>query len=251
MPSEKRLVPVTETDVTTHVLAAPLHGWKIVNHHYRPAFVGSAFEHYVVGSHHKLDAALAPYVRVAMTGFHFAVRALAVLDGVTWRPTYRLLRVEVPAGATVSTDGVGYAATELRVVSDETASVATLLTGVLARRKRYSLPASLVALLKTTGGDSVNNDDDVAFINYVGGVETSDGDAPTKMEMRQGGRCRHKAWYTGTYQRNRKLSFVTKTAHSTTVYENGQYVPPYRKPTEDWEARIDRHEWYESIDGLW
>jgi hypothetical protein len=216
MSSEKRLVLATETAVESYVLAAPLTGYKAVTNTYDPALMQSS-EVYAVGSRHTLKGTAVPHVE--RLGFHFATHPLVVLAYVAWKPTHRLVRIEVPRGATVSTNGINYAASAMTVVSDETASIATLLTGVLVQRMSYR----------------------TAYTNFVGGISVSDGDTPAILETWGPSKYRRKTWYADVDDRS-SVS-VTRSPTTTAVWQQGEYVDA----TPEWEARVAKQEWYELV----
>jgi hypothetical protein len=154
------VVPLTELeDEETRTVATPLVGYKIATSDYASPFVVGATERYVVGSRHAL-ASGAP--TVAQWGYHFCVCALACLAYGCWKPEWRLLRVAVPAGAVVATDGIRYAAAALDVVADDTASVAVLLTGTLRIERQWGVVIwkTLVAGVRLVVSDDESTDVD-------------------------------------------------------------------------------------------
>jgi hypothetical protein len=123
-------------DLTRFTTDEPITGYKIVTSVYGPPVMQSSTHRYVVGSRHKLDASDAPLA--AACGFHFARQALALLYDLDWRSDNRLVQVEAPAGATLSTNGVVWATDDLRIVADVTADARSLLTGVLRVQLRFN-----------------------------------------------------------------------------------------------------------------
>jgi hypothetical protein len=212
MTSAKRLAVAEHGKTVEYLLAAPLVGYKFVTASFRPPVCVGAREHLAVGSRHKLADGATP--AVGCLGYHFATTPLLLMNTVTWEPTYRLVRIEVPAGATVSTNGVTYAASELRVVADETASAAALLTGVTCIVR---------------GGV-------ITYNSYVAGAIAAEDGAPVSMQLTADG-FRTKHWRT----EGRLVS--AHQAHGTPVIVYGHATQVSR---DVWEARFKTKEWYET-----
>jgi hypothetical protein len=214
--SSKRLVAATLTKETRFVLARPLVGYKFVTDAYGPPICSVSGDTFAVGSHHKLP----PTPTLYRQGYHFATNPLLLLESLAWKPTYRLVRIEVPAGATVATNGVTYATSELRVVADDTASAAAVLTGVIR----------------------IANLDHVSYVSYVAGEEMAvlDNDAPFCVIATIEG-DRRKYWHDAqakevcVYQQGNGAAVVSPLVGSSAV------------PRDVWEARFKTQEWYETI----
>jgi hypothetical protein len=216
--TSKRLVVAEFTQESRFVLASPLVGYKFVTASYGPPVRLNAADRFAVGSRHKLAAAPA----VGRWGYHFVTNPLMALETMAWKPTYRLVRIEVPAGATVATNGVTYATSELRVVADETASTAAMLTGVV-RFVSYNV---------------------VEHISYVAGEVGAppDSDEPFHVEVTADGRYRRKDWHGSGGKKE-----------SVYAYQSGDAdVDIYRHESSGvsrdvWEARFRAKEWYETV----
>jgi hypothetical protein len=210
----------------TFVLAAPLTGYKIVTKDYGPPIVAGATERYTVGSRHRLPASTAPCVR--QIGLHFAVRPLALLASALWTPQSRLVRVVAPAGATVSADGIGYAASELHVVADETDAAPALLTGVLRQTDR---------------------DWFIGYKTYTGGVlKAMNGDDPYEVATWPKLGQRRKQWTSDDRGGNGGGDDKWTMALLDDEFKSLRLVGYLGDVGRDvWEARAQKTEWYESI----
>jgi hypothetical protein len=212
-----RLLSVVATSTTSCVLTAPLTGWKVVAADWGPVHIRGAGERYVVGSRHELASGETPSVRYQ--GYHFVPDPLLLALDVSWQPWYKLVRVEIPAGAAVSMDGTAYAASAMLVVADETATASALLTGVLR----------------------ICTDDSVSHTTYVDGTETARYGDPYYVETSSSGQ-REKAWLVdGGW---RRVTASSKADGTVDVHDDA-------RPDDAaaiWGPRLARQEWYESVE---
>jgi hypothetical protein len=117
----------------TFTTTTPLTGYKIVDARCCSVYFGQPC--YRVGHRYSLH----PHVpiQLRLRGFHFCTDAIGCLQSVQWKDGYHLLRVTVPEGVDVQTDGKGQCAARTIVVdADVTDSVPARLTGLVRRTLR-------------------------------------------------------------------------------------------------------------------